>query len=171
MDDEIAGAPDGRRARAVRRALRGRSYCTIATASIAHRPHVSGVLYALVDQHFFVTTLTTSVKARNIRENARVAVCIPVRRYPVGPPFSIQFQGTAELLGVTDSVVTRALARGALKRITSHGELDHPDTCFVRIACPRRMAVYGLGAGLADLLRDPIAASYSIDVSWLGAAR
>ena len=43
-----------------------------------------------------------SRKVRNIASNADVAVCIPVRRLPVGPPSTIIFQATAEVLGRDD---------------------------------------------------------------------
>jgi Pyridoxamine 5'-phosphate oxidase len=148
-----------RQRRRVQRAIKRHSYCVLATSSASNRPHVAGVLYSLVDGALFVATLAGSVKVRNIRENERVAVCIPVRRFPVGPPFAMQFQGRAEVLAVGDLPVARALEAGRLRRITSHGELDHPDTCVLRIAPGARVATYGLGVPLLRLLRDPLGAS------------
>ncbi len=153
-----------RQRKAVRRAIARASYCTLATASAANRPHVVGVLYAVVDGDLYVATLGSSVKVRNVRENERVAVCIPVRRYPVGPPFSVQFQGRAEVLAVDDPDVVRTLEAGRLKRITSHGELDAPDPCFLRIRPGRRVATYGVGVPLRTILRDPIHASRSVEM-------
>jgi Pyridoxamine 5'-phosphate oxidase len=43
-------------AKAVIRALRRRSFCTLATASPAGQPHVAGVMYALVDGCFLRIT-------------------------------------------------------------------------------------------------------------------
>jgi nitroimidazol reductase NimA-like FMN-containing flavoprotein (pyridoxamine 5'-phosphate oxidase superfamily) len=149
----------------VRRAVARRSYCTLATSSLATRPHVVGVLYAVVDGAFFVATLETSTKVRNIRENPNVAVCIPVRRYPVGPPFSVQFQGKAEILPTGDPEIAELMAGGRLKRITSHGELDHPHACFLKVTPGRRFATYGLGVPLRKLLRDPIHASGGVEMS------
>ena len=162
----MSGGTAGERQRKqVRRAIERSSFCTLATSSDANRPHVVGVLYAAVEGHFYVATLNTSVKVRNVRANRRVAVCIPVRRYPVGPPFSVQFQGNAQVRPVDDPEIVRLLEAGRLKRITSHGELDDPNACFLRVAPGRRVATYGLGVPLRVLLRDPIHASRSVELA------
>ena len=161
----MAGATAEKQRKIVRRAIARRSFCTLATASAANRPHVVGVLYAAVGDELFVSTLETSVKVRNVRENERVAVCIPVRRYPVGPPFSVQFQGRAKVRPVEDPDIARLLDAGSLKRITSHGELDDPAACFLRVTPRGRVATYGLGVPLRTLLRDPIHASRSVEMS------
>jgi nitroimidazol reductase NimA-like FMN-containing flavoprotein (pyridoxamine 5'-phosphate oxidase superfamily) len=151
--------------KAIRRAIGKSSFCTLATASGANRPLAVGVLYAAVGDLLYIATLDTSAKVRNIRENDRVAVCIPVRRYPVGPPFSVQFQGKAEVLPTDDPEIAQLLEAGRLKRITSHGELDDPAACFLRIARGPRVATYGIGVPLRELLRDPIHASRSVRMS------
>jgi pyridoxamine 5'-phosphate oxidase-like protein len=162
MPSNHGHSAEQRRRDLVWRVLARRSYCALATSSATNRPHVVGVLYALVEHSFFVATLRGSVKVRNVEGNPTVGVCVPVRRYPVGPPFSVQFQAPAEVLPADESVIGHELERGSLKRITAHGELDHPETCFLRFAAPRRVAVYGLGVPLKALLRDPLAASYSL---------
>ena len=91
-------------------------------------------------------------------------MCIPVRRLPLGPPSSVQFQGGAEILAVDDPEVVRLLAHGQLRSITSHGELDEPDDCFLRITPGGRINTYGLGMPLRQLLRDPLHAAGSVDV-------
>ena len=82
---------------AVRRAIAKHSFCTLATSS-ANRPHGVGVLYTAVDGGLYVSTLKDSKKARNVAANPRVAICIPVRRFPMAPPFLVQFGATAEIL-------------------------------------------------------------------------
>ena len=148
--------------KAIRRAIGRSSFCTLATSSGANRPLVVGVLYAAVGDLLYVATLETSAKVRSIRENDRVAVCIPVRRYPVGPPFSVQFQGRATVLPTEGPEIAPLLDAGSLKRITSHGELDDPAACFLRITRGPRVATYGIGVPLRELLRDPIHASRSV---------
>src|SRR3954468_15019447 len=91
-----------RQRRLIQRATERGSFCTLATSSAANRPHVVGVLYCLVEGALYIATLAGSVKVRNIKQNERVAVCTPVRRYPIGPPFSVQFQGTAVVLPTGD---------------------------------------------------------------------
>lgn len=154
--------PDDRQKRLVQRAVGRGSFCTLATSSRANRPHVVGVLYVPLDGVFYVSTLRTSVKARNVRENPLVAVCIPVRRFPFVPPFHVSFQGRAELCERNDAGIVALLDSGRLKAITSHGELDDPDSCFLRITPGPRVATYGLGVPVRELMRDPIHASRSL---------
>jgi hypothetical protein len=154
-----------RQQRLVRRAIAKRSFCTLATSSAENRPLVTGVLYVAVDGVVHVSTLATSVKARNVRENPRVAVCIPVRRFPVGPPFCVQFQGRAEISSPGEPRIARLLEAGQLKPITSHGELDDPNACFLSITPARRVATYGLGVPLRELLRDPIHATRTVELA------
>lgn len=146
----------------IRRATAKHSFCALATASAANRPLVTGVLYAAAGDLLYVSTLETSAKVRNIRENDRVAVCIPVRRFPVGPPFTVQFQGTATICPVDEPEIVSELEAGRLKRITSHGELKDPSACVLRITPGPRIASYGLGVPLRQLLRDPLRANRSV---------
>jgi general stress protein 26 len=158
----LAQPTTDRQLKLVRKAIARSSFCTLATSSAENRPLVVGVLYAVVEEQLYVSTLSTSAKVRNISENDRVALCIPVRRYPVGPPFSVQFQGRADVLPIEDPEISALLKAGPLKRITSHGELDDPNACMLRISPGPRIATYGLGISLRNLLRDPIHASLSL---------
>ena len=169
--DPTAGPPAEVPADLVIRAIDRRSFCTLATTSSRGRPHVAGVLYDAVGTDLYVSTLRTSRKARNIAANPSVAVCILVRRLPVGPPSSVQFQGRAELLDLDDPEVRRLAAAGDLKGVTSHGELDLPGGCFVRITPDGRAATYGLGMSLRRLLRDPLSAAGVADLVPAGPGR
>jgi hypothetical protein len=80
-------------------------------------------------------------------------------RLPVGPPSSVQFQGVAELLANDDPHIAGLPASGHLRSITSHGELDEPLGCFVRITPERHLHTYGLGMPLRRLLRNPLHAA------------
>ena len=133
-----------------------RFFCTLATVSASDRPHVAGVLYASVGGDLFVSTRRTSRKARNVAANPHVFVCIPVRRVPVGPPASVQFAATAEVLALDDPQILRLVETGRLKGITGHGELDLPDGCFLHITPSAVVHTYGLGLPLRRLLRDPL---------------
>jgi nitroimidazol reductase NimA-like FMN-containing flavoprotein (pyridoxamine 5'-phosphate oxidase superfamily) len=147
----------------LRRAIARHSFCTLATAC-GNRPHVVGVLYTSVDGVLYVSTLQSSKKARNIRDNPRVAVCIPVRRYPMAPPFLVQFQATATLLANHETTIAELVRARRLKKITGHGELDDAENCFVRIVPDRTVHTYGIGVPLRTLLRDPLHASRSFDL-------
>lgn len=149
---------------AVTRAIAKRSYCTLATVSDAGVPHVAGVIYAAVGPHLYVSTMRNSRKARNIAATGRAAVCIPIRRLPVGPPSAVQFQATAEVLDTDDPEIARLASDGSLKAITGHGELTLDGGCFVQIDLPKRLVTYGLGLSLLRLIRDPLNAAGSVEL-------
>ncbi|MGI9600647.1 MAG: pyridoxamine 5'-phosphate oxidase family protein [Acidimicrobiales bacterium] len=142
----------------VHQAIEKRSFATLATTSAAGRPHVAGVLFDAVGEVMYVNTLRTSRKARNVMANPHVAVVVPIRRLPVGPPSTVQFQAPARVLGLDDPEIRHLVADGQLGSITSHGELDMADGCFLRIPIPGRLITYGLGMPLRRLIADPMGA-------------
>lgn len=137
-------------------------FCTLATSSAQSRPHVAGVLYALVGRDLYVNTDQASRKAQNIAENPQVAVCIPVDAGPEAPPFTVSLQGHATLLATDDVEINRLVTDGSLTAITSHGELERPGTCFVKITPGRRAATYGVGIPEEQLAADPLSAFGSV---------
>lgn len=149
---------------AVRKAITKRSYAVLASTSAAGRPHSAGVLYALADDCLYVSTLRSSRKARNVAASPNVGVVIPVRRLPVGPPSSVQFQTTAEVLDLDDPHIATLATAGRLKAVTGHGELELPGGCLLRIHVPRRVLTYGLGMSLRRLLKDPLDAAGVTDL-------
>jgi general stress protein 26 len=134
------------------------SFCILATSSAENRPHVAGVLYALVGRNLYVNTDKTSRKARNIAENQRVAVCIPSQVDPQAPPFTASLQSTAALLQNDDPEIVGLVVDGGLAAVTSHGELERPDTCFIKISPGRRVVTYGVGVSEEELAADPLSA-------------
>ena len=138
----------------IRRAMAKQSFCVLATSSAEQRPHAVGLLYACVGVRLYLLVNEQSVKVRNIRANPRVAVCIPVRKYPAGPPMAVQFQGVAAILAPDDPEITELLAAGRLKRIVGLGALQRPGSCFLRVTPERRLSSYGLGVSLLRLMRD-----------------
>jgi hypothetical protein len=159
LTDQVYPEPLELAPSAVVEAIRKQSFATLATTSSEAWPHAAGVLYALSDGRLFVSTMRSSRKARNILENPRVAVTIPVRRAPVGPPSSIIFQTNARVLDLDDPGLRKAAASGDLKAVTGHGELELPGGCFIEITLPRKVVTYGLGMSLLSLIRDPMSAA------------
>ena len=146
-------------ARAVLETIGKRSFATVATTSPEGWPHAAGVLYAMSGDALYVSTMRSSRKARNILANPKVAVSVPVRRAPVGPPSNISFQTTARVLDLDDPELRAAAASGDLRSVTGHGELELPGGVFLRIALPRKVVTYGLGMSLLSLMRDPMHAA------------
>ena len=149
----------------VTKAIAKRSFCTLATTSPSNEPHVAGVLYVAEGATLYVNTNRTSRKARNVATNGRGFVCVPVRRLPVGPPSSIQFRATVELLGTDHPSIAALIENGRMKPITSHGELDHPDGCFLRVTPAGVLHTYGLGMSIRRLMKDPINAAGRVSLS------
>ena len=148
----------------IRRAIERRSIATLATVSERGRPHAATVLYQCVDDALYISTFGGSRKARNVAETGAAAVNIAVRRLPVGPPASIQFQASAAVLAIDDPDVVGLAAAGRLDRITSHGELDLDGGCFLRVALPARLHTYALGMSLWRALRNPLEAAGEVDL-------
>jgi hypothetical protein len=146
------------------RTIARKSFCTLATVSSELRPHVVGVRYVMIGGALYVTMFDESVKSRNIQQNSRVAVCIPVRKYPFGPPFAVQFQAQANLLSRTDPRIVDLFNAGRLKGIISKKDYDDPHTCFARIQLPHRVSTYGLGVSLLQIIREPTSAIRSVDL-------
>lgn len=149
---------------AVRRAIERRSVATLATVSAIGRPHVATVLYQYADDALFVSTHGESRKARNIADNGVAAVTIAVRRLPIGPPASIQFQTSAEVLANDDSEIKLLAAAGRLDRIIAHGELTLEGACFLRLALPARALTYALGMSLWRAMRNPLNAAGEVNL-------
>lgn len=143
----------------VRRAIERRSVATMATVSGAGRPHAATVLYNCADDALFVSTHRSSRKARNVADNGAAALAIAVRRLPVGPPASIQFQATAAVLPNDDAEIVRLAEAGRLGKITAHGELEIDGGCFLRLELPDRAVTYALGMSLWHVLRHPLDAA------------
>ena len=148
----------------IRRAMERRSIATLATVSERGRPHAATVIYQCVDDALFISTSGGSRKARNVAETGVAAVTIAVRRLPVGPPASIQFQSSAAVLALDDPEVVGLAAAGRLDRITSHGELDLDGGCFLRVALPARVHTYALGMSLWRVLRNPLEVAGQVDL-------
>lgn len=151
---ERSGFDPARQLRAVRRVIARKSFCALATSSPASRSQVSGLLYAAVGLDVYLLTGSDTVKVRNIRQNPRVAVCIPVRTFPFAPPMVVQYQGTAELLAIDDPAIVPLLRAGRLKKITGLGALELPGAVFVRVRPGRRITSYGIGVPILSLIRD-----------------
>lgn len=143
-------------AKKAQKILAGRSFCSLATATRDGTPHIVGIMYKFVNGHLYFATGTSTKKARNIKDNPNVAVHISSRRYiiPVGPPDSLQFSGTAQILSRDDPEIVSLLNAGKLKTITGFGVLKEPDLCFLKIKPSRTIRTYGIGVPLLQFLRD-----------------
>jgi hypothetical protein len=140
----------------VTRQIATRSFALVATTSPIDRPHAAGILYDEVEGALYFSTVRESRKGRNIAANPNVAVTVPIRRIPVGPPANAMFQAAATILDNDDPEVRRLADTGRLKTISGHGELELAEGCVIRIDPPRVIHTYGLGISLWALMREPL---------------
>ena len=159
---ELDAEPDetgtDRQAQIVAKALRKNSFATLATVSPAGRSHCAGVVYDFVDGSLWIHTMAASRKGRNVAHNRHVGVCIPYRRLPVGPPYTLHFQGVADLVPLDDPEVASLHEAGRLRSITGHGAMDMIGACFLRITPTGTIHSFGPGVPVLDLARDPLQA-------------
>lgn len=143
----------------IEREIRRRSYGILSTVSREGRPHSTGVLYGVSarNRHFalFVLTDRRYKKARDIAVNDNVSFTIPItRRLPLFPPNSIQFQGRATLLPLTDEEGKAAFGTSLLLRRTLSQLSQKTETStFIRINPNPILYPYGIGFSLLNQMQ------------------
>ena len=154
------GDNDADQQRRLRKAIHSRSFAMVSTVSAAGFPHAAGIQYSAVDDDrgwvLYFHTMRQSRKARNIDHDGRVAIVVPVRKMPVGPPFTVQFQAEASVLDTADPQIVSLHSEGLLSAITKHGELEEPGSCFVRVRPVGRVHSYGIGVSTLAIVKDPL---------------
>ena len=144
--------------RRIRRVIARKSFAVLATTSPAGRSHSAGIIYSAAEGDLWVHTMAASRKARNVAENPHVGLCIVYRRLPVGPPFTVHFQATAELVDLDAPEVRSLIDAGHLKSLTGHGALEMDGACFMRVRPGATIHSFGTGVPTLDLIRDPLTA-------------
>ncbi len=153
---EPAAGDISRQARIIAAALRDKSFATLATGSPKGRSHSAGVVYDFVDGALWIHTMRDGHKARNIAHNRHVGVCVPYRRLPVGPPYTLHFQGVAELVALDATAAVEHHEAGRLDSISGHGAMELEGACFVCITPTGTIHSFGPGVPVLDLVRDPL---------------
>lgn len=156
VESEETATSEQRQRRRIERLLERKSFCTLSSVSPAGRPHAAGVISCYVDGELWIHTMRSSRKARNIAAHPWVGVCVPVRKLPVGPPFSISLQAPAELVAMDDPRTLQHLKAGRLKKVSGHGELEEPDGVFIVVGPLTKVHSYGIGVSTIGLIKDPL---------------
>lgn len=146
----------------IKRELAKASFATLATASASNRPHVVGIRYALIDDQLYIVVHDHSVKVRNIRQNPNVAISIPIRKVPFFPPYSIQFQGTAEIVSLDDPNIRQLVEDNEFRRISTRKDLEKPGQVVIRVTPGKRVSTYGFGFTPLQIIRDAQSAMRSV---------
>lgn len=142
--------------------LRRRHFAVVSTSDAASIPASAGVSYGASpsDPVIYVLTRRHLQKARNIAQNPRVSLVVPVDRRLAWflPPATIQLRGTAELLSWTDPEGTAVFQRFWLGRRILHGyrrshRAGEHRICFIRITLDPVVHTYMLGTRLWQIWR------------------
>ena len=67
-------------------------------------------------------------------------------------------------MDLDDPALAAHVDDGRLQSLTGHGELDHPDGCFLRIVVGTRLVTFGLGMSLRWLVTDPLSAGGIVEL-------
>ena len=153
--ESIAGGFN-QHARIIAKVLRSKTFATLATVSPKGRSHSAGVVYDFADGALWIHTMRDGPKGRNIAHNPHVGVCIPYRRLPVGPPYTLHFQGVADLVPLDDPEAVIHYEAGRLGSISGHGAMEMNGACFVRLTPTGTIHSFGAGVPILDLARNPI---------------
>ena len=145
--------------RTVETEMRRRNYGILSTVARNGRPHSTSVTYAVSARSrplaLYIVTDRRSKKARNIGRNLNVAFVMPVPRSPASlSPGSIQFQGTAEIVPVTDETAQKTFNASFVRMILKAQFAQKRElSIFVRIRPDALVFTYGVGATLFRLMK------------------
>ena len=145
-----------RQARIIAKALRTKTFATLASVSPRGRSHCAGVVYDFVDGALWIHTMRNSRKGRNVAHNHHVGMCVPYRRLPVGPPYTLHLHGVAQLVPLDAPEAVRHYEAGRLGSISGHGAMEMDGACFVRVTPTGTIHSFGPGVPVLDLVRNPL---------------
>lgn len=149
----------------VLRELRAHNFAVLATVDEDGAPDSAGVNYGVsapgCDLALYVMTRRHLKKTRNIAQNPRVALVIPLPRRLLWfvPPATIQLRGRAEILDWTDEEGTNAFQHFWMgRRILAAYEKSRrrqgeTRVCFLKITLDPVIRTYAVGHSVWDLRR------------------
>ncbi len=142
--------------------LRKRDFAVLSTVDKEGTPHAVGVNYGVSrpgrDFVLYVMTRTHLQKARNIAQNPRVSLVVPLTRRLLAclPPPTIQLHGRAEIVDWTDEEGTDVFRRFWLgRRILDAYQESHrrgeTRICFLKIMPDPEISTYMVGCTIWQL--------------------
>ena len=148
------------------RAIDHASFAVLAHTNARGEPRSSGVVYAIVDRHLYVTVGPDSWKARQIEDGEAVSVTIPVRRggilsllFPI-PPATVSFRARA-VVHPAGSMAATDLPK-ALEALVPEERKSR--AVLLELVPEGRFVTYGIGVSLSAM-RDPIASHALVPVA------
>ena len=142
--------------------LRERDFAVLSTISTGDRPHSVGVIYGVTrpdrDLLIYVMTRKHLQKARNIAQNPRLSLVIPLTRRLLWflPPPTIQLYGQGEIVDWTDEEGTDVfrcfwMGRRILKAYQKSHRCGETRICFLKITPDPVVYTYMVGYSIWQL--------------------
>ena len=148
------------------RAIDHASFAVLAHTNARGEPRSSGVVYAIVDRHLYMTVAPDSWKARQIEDGEAVSVTIPVRRggilsllFPI-PPATVSFRARA-VVHPAGSMAATDLPK-ALEALVPEERKSR--AVLLELVPEGRFVTYGIGVSL-NAMRDPVASRALVPVA------
>lgn len=162
-------------------ALGAHDFAVLSTADAAGEPHAAGVTYGVSPPGrplaLYVMTRRHLQKARDVAQNPRVALVVPLPRRLLWfvPPATVQLRGRAEILEWSDPEGTEVFRRSWLgRRILAAYEQSRRGgetrVCFLRITPDPIVRTYGVGHSVWALRRRMEAAAGKVVLPAVAAA-
>ncbi|MFX1488202.1 MAG: pyridoxamine 5'-phosphate oxidase family protein [Promethearchaeota archaeon] len=146
----------------VRKLVRKKIWLVLTTLD-EDTPYSSVMVYQSDGETIICQTGINTLKARNIRNNNKVAITIPIRKNLLhklipAPPAELHFTTTAEILSFNDEEARKIYAK-FLKQ--SEKEKLPQDSIWIRIKVPDKITTYGIAVPLLKM-RKPLEARKTV---------
>jgi nitroimidazol reductase NimA-like FMN-containing flavoprotein (pyridoxamine 5'-phosphate oxidase superfamily) len=159
----------------VLRQLRKRNFAVLTTVDEAGNPHAAGVNYGVSRPGrpfaLYVMTRRHLKKARNIAQNPRVSVVIPMSRRLLWflPPPTVQLRGRAEILDWNDTEGAEVfrhfwMGRRILKAYNESFQRGENRICFLKITPDTDISTYMVGYSVWEARKHMESASARVAI-------
>ena len=142
------------------------SFAVLAHTSASGEPRSSGVVYAVVDRHLYVTVAPDSWKARQIEDGGLVSMTVTVRRggllsllFPI-PPATVSFRARA-IVHAAGTPDAQDLPEALRSLVPAE---RHLSATLLELVPEGRFVTYGIGVSLSAM-RDPVASRALVPVA------
>ncbi len=141
--------------------MRRRRFGILSTVTPEGRAHSAGVAYGVSPPALpfclYLVSRPGLKKARNIKANPNISFAVPLPHYFLRmiPPACIEFQGTAEILPINDSVARQVFNSSIVLRRSLEYDLKIGESIFIKIVPATKIFSWSLGASIWQLLRNP----------------
>ena len=159
----------------IEKKIRKQTFGILSTIDQQGKSHSTGILYGISSPEskfsFYILTKNNYKKVRNIRNNNSVSLVIPFPHHLLRfvPSSCVQFQGTADIIPVTNTEAQKTFVDGSnilRMNIQQTKKLipEQQKAVFIKITPNSKLFCYGLGYSLMKLRKNIEIGSYSVSI-------